>query len=43
MESQDIKSIEIVENADQSVLEDIEMLAWPRNLAVVPADVLDLV
>ncbi|MER7908956.1 hypothetical protein ACWDUX_13710 [Streptomyces sp. NPDC003444] len=43
MESQDKKSIEIVENTEQSVLEDIEMLAWPRNLAVVPADVLDLV
>ncbi|MFF4528109.1 hypothetical protein ACFY1P_02450 [Streptomyces sp. NPDC001407] len=42
MESQD-KSIEIAENNEQSVFEDIEMLSWPRCLAAVPADVLDLV
>ncbi|MFD0367354.1 hypothetical protein [Streptomyces sp. NPDC059071] len=42
MESQDLKNIETVEN-NESVLEDIEMLSWPRQLAVVPADVLDLV
>ncbi|MEU3312983.1 hypothetical protein ABZ743_10035 [Streptomyces sp. NPDC006662] len=41
MESQE-KSIEIVENLEQSI-EDIEMLSWPRCLAAVPADVLDLV
>ncbi|WP_267884399.1 hypothetical protein [Streptomyces sp. NRRL F-2747] len=41
MDAQDAKNIELVE--EKSVLEDIEMLAWPRNLAVVPADVLDLV